>query len=319
MREYSSKLAPLMREYVGFQLASKHWNESSYAVNLSLFDKHCIASFPNSGQLTQAMVDSWCAKRGSENNNSCRSRIYVVVSFVRYLQKRGLTDVQPPMIPRKEPRTYIPHAFTPEELANFFSACDSIPASPSTEEQLSRRITVPVFFRLLYSSGIRTSEARLLRKCNVDLEHGVLNIEYSKGHSQHFAVMHDSMLQLMRDYDKAIGRMYPDRNYFFPGRNGKHHTKNWVRTNFKKMWARDNSSYATAYALRHNYAIENINSWTDDGFDFNNKLLYLSKSMGHSVIESTKYYYSLVPRLAEVLANHTDEDETIPEVCYESY
>lgn len=41
--------------------------------------------------------------------------------------------------------------------------------------------------------------------------------------------------------------------------------------------------------------------------------------MGHSVIESTKYYYSLVPRLADVLADHTDEDEVIPEVPYASY
>jgi hypothetical protein len=61
-----------------------------------------------------------------------------------------------------------------------------------------------------------------------------------------------------------------------------------------------------------------INSWTDDGFGFHQKLHALSKSMGHSVIESTKYYYSLVPRLADVLAEHTNEDETIPEVRYES-
>jgi hypothetical protein len=41
--------------------------------------------------------------------------------------------------------------------------------------------------------------------------------------------------------------------------------------------------------------------------------------MGHSVIESTKYYYALVPRLADVLAEHTNEDEVIPEVPHESY
>jgi len=319
MRDYTSSLSPLMYEYVAFKQASGRWNESSYAVNLSLFDKYCKTNFPNSEQLTQEMVDGWCARRDTENNNSCRSRIYVIVSFVRYLQKRVLTDVRMPVVPRKEPRTYIPHAFTHNELMNFFNACDSIPAPWGTEEQVSRRITVPVFFRLLYSSGIRINEARLLRKSNVDLEHGVLNIEYSKGHPQHFIVLHDSMLQLIRKYDNAAGMLYPDRIYFFPARNGRFHTEKWVPTNFNKMWGRDNSSYATAYALRHNYAIENINSWTDDGFDFNDKLLYLSKSMGHSVIESTKYYYALVPRLANVLASHTDESETIPEVHYESH
>jgi integrase len=92
-----------------------------------------------------------------------------------------------------------------------------------------------------------------------------------------------------------------------------------VSVNFKKFWEKSNSSHAVPYEFRHNYAIENINNWTDDGFEFNQKLHSLSKSMGHSVIESTKYYYSLVPRLADVLASHTDESETIPEVHYESY
>lgn len=159
----------------------------------------------------------------------------------------------------------------------------------------------------------------MLRKSDTDLVDGVLNIEYSKGHNQHFIVMHDSMLKLMQEYDTAIGKLYPNRVHFFPGRDGKCHTRYWVSVNFKKLWSQNNSSSAVPYALRHNYAIENINSWTDDGFEFNKKLHSLSKSMGHTVIESTKYYYSLVPRFATVLAEHTNEDETIPEVHYESY
>jgi hypothetical protein len=50
--------------------------------------------------------------------------------------------------------------------------------------------------------------------------------------------------------------------------------------------------------------------------DFHAKLLYLSKSMGHSVIESTKYYYSLVPGLADILKEKTNDsfNNIIPEV-----
>ena len=317
MREFTSLIAPLMGVYVSYQQASGRWSDS-YAVILGLFDKHCKTNCPGSEKLTQAMVDDWCVKRETESNNSCRRRIYPVVSFIRFLQKRGMTDVKTPTMPRKEPNTYIPHAFTEDELANFFSACDAIPHGPSKQEK-SRRLTLPVFFRLLYSSGIRTNEARLLRRSDVDLGHGVLNIEYSKGHAQHFVVLHDSMLQLMREYDIAIDALYPNRTYFFPVGGGKHHTAAWVQTNFKKMWFQNNSAYAVPYEFRHNYAVENLNSWTDDGFDFNDKLFYLSKSMGHSVVESTKYYYSLVPRLADVLASHTDEDETIPEVRHESH
>jgi integrase len=318
MRELTSFLAPLMRAYVSYQKASGRWNESSYEVMITLFDRHCKKNYPNASELSQEMVSSWCDKRDTETNNSCRSRIYPVVSFIRYLRKRGLTTVMAPVIPRKEPRVYIPHAFTAAELKNFFAACDAIPSTPGTEEQLSRRITVPVFFRLLYSSGIRTNEARLLRRENVDLKHGVLNIQYSKGHAQHYVVLHDSMLSLMRQYDAVISKQYASRTYFFPARNGGFHKRAWVQKNFRQMWSRYNSGRATAYELRHNYAIENINHWTGEGFGFNEKLLYLSKSMGHSVLESTKYYYSLVPGLADVLEAQTDEDAVIPEVDYES-
>jgi hypothetical protein len=64
---------------------------------------------------------------------------------------------------------------------------------------------------------------------------------------------------------------------------------------------------------------DTINRWTDEGFGFDAKLLYLSKSMGHSTLESTKYYYSLVPGMADILEEKTgmDFESIVPEVDYE--
>jgi integrase len=319
MNKFTSFIAPLMEAYVFYQKASGHWNEASYEPNLVLFDRYCRKQHPGATLLSQEMVDGWCHKRDTETNNSCRSRIYVVVSFIRYLKKRGKTDVLEPMIPRKERRTYIPHAFTDVELENFFRACDNLPSASYTQEQRSRRITIPVFFRLLYSSGIRTNEARMLRAEDVDLYHGIINIRYSKGHAQHYVVLHDSMMGLLKKYDVAIRKQYPDRTYFFPARGDAFHSRNWVQKNFRELWDKYNHSHATAYELRHHYAIENINRWTDEGFGFHAKLLYLSKSMGHKRLESTKYYYSLVPGMADILEEKTgmDFESIVPEVDYE--
>lgn len=60
--------------------------------NLRVFDRYCKVNYPDAQELTQEMVESWYTKRGSETNNSCRSRIYVVYSFVKYLSERGLED-----------------------------------------------------------------------------------------------------------------------------------------------------------------------------------------------------------------------------------
>ena len=44
-----------------------------------------------------------------------------------------------------------------------------------------------------------------------------------------------------------------------------------------------NNIYATAYELRHNYAIENINGWIGRGLGEHMKLLALSKVWGIAI------------------------------------
>ena len=318
MREVTSYLAPAIREYTAYQKASGRWNEVSDEVMMR-FDRYCKSDYPDATELVQEMVDGWCRQRETETNNSCRSRIYPVVTFIRYLRKRNQTTINEPIVPRREQSIYIPHAFTETELKNFFDACDNMPNTSKKVERKAARITVPVFFRLLYSSGIRTCDARLLRVDDVDLEHGILNIKYSKGRQQHYIVLHDSMLELMRTYDIAIREYYPDRIYFFPSRDNSFHKRTWVQRYFRIIWNKSNTGRATAYQLRHHYAIENINSWVGEGFEFDAKLVYLSKSMGHGSVESTKGYYSLTPGLADIIKSQTDNDFIIPEVSdYES-
>jgi integrase len=272
--------------------------------------------------LTQEMVDTWCNKRESEVNRSQETRTRVVRLFVDYLRRRGLTDVAPPAKCKPESKTYIPYAFDDDELVRFFHACDSYqPFHFRKKQSILKKFTVPVFFRLLYSTGMRTTEARLLKKDNVDLVHGVIDIQESKGYDQHYVVMHDSMKSLMVKYDQAIAKVLPVREYFFQTSEGTHYTRDWVQDNFRQFWNESNDGTVSpvAYDLRHHYAIININSWLDDGFEFNDKLQYLSKSMGHRSIEATRYYYSIVPRLSDTLTEKTEVgfNLIVPEVSDE--
>lgn len=213
MTEFVSGIAPLIKRFIAFRVASEHWNVTSYEVCMRLFDRYCHHRYPGESILTQQMVDGWCAKRDTESGKSCQTRAYPIIAFVKYLKSRGLTNVNPPKLPKKMRSTYVPHAFSEDELRRFFNGCDTL-SGPLTKQNRIRNISIPVFFRLLYSSGVRTTEARLLRCEDVDLETGVLNIRLSKGYDQHFVVLHDSMLQLMREYDKAIADIFPERTYF---------------------------------------------------------------------------------------------------------
>lgn len=315
MKKYISFLSMQMEEFIHYRRAAGNWN-SSYEENLKLFDAYVAKSFPDNHVLSQDMADGWCAKRESEANNSCRSRIYVIISFIKYLKKRNLTDIDIPKAPRKEKRTYIPHAFTDAELTAFFHECDSLPVYHNSLPNKLHKIIIPVFFRLLFSSGMRTTEARLLKRKDVNLDNGIISIRDSKGDDRHYVVLHDSMTKLMQKYDTAVDRLIPERTCFFPSMHDRPHPRGWVIWNFNTLWNRVNNSDATAYELRHNYAVHNINRWTDTRFDFNDKLLYLSRSMGHRTVEETKRYFSIVPALSEILSEKTEcsMDMIIPEV-----
>lgn len=318
MKAYRSGFSQDIEKFVRYRKASGSWNEYASGQNIMLFDHFCADNYGEDAVLSQEMVDRWCLQRVTETSSSCYTRTLAVREFIDYLRGRGMTEVLTPKAPKLTKRKYIPHAFTEEELTRFFDACDSIVPYKGRRASVLRKLQCPVFFRLLYSSGIRTTEARGLRRGDVDLIHGVLDIRKSKGYDQHYVALHETMTDILTEYDTVINKLQPDRVYFFETMKGGCYGRDWVNDNFKKLWAEANGSAKDRipYDLRHHYAVENISSWEDDSFTFSEKLHYLSKSMGHRWIQSTLYYYSIVPRLADKLQEKTETgfNEIVPEV-----
>ena len=178
MSTFHSGFAGHIEDFIRYRKASGIWN-ATYEKNLLLFDHYCSNTIPPGDPPCQDMIDKWCAKRETELNRACDTRICVIRAFIRYLKDRDLTDVKAPAKLKKEPATYVPHAFTKEELQRFFYECDNIPVNRSLLSKV-RHLTCPVFFRLLYSSGIRTTEARLLRKADFDPIEGLSLIHISE-------------------------------------------------------------------------------------------------------------------------------------------
>lgn len=320
MRDYAFIGAKLMAPYMEYCKTIGIWSEHK-ATCLSSLDAYCSRNWPNANELSQEMVDGWCSKRPTEQINTCIARSKPIRHFLKYQREHGLLILGDPERPSIRLSSYIPHPFSEEELKRFFYLCDCVEFSSNNKRNCRNlQLTIPVFFRLLYSSGMRPIEARQLSRGDVDMNTGVVNIRKSKGGNQHYIVLHDSMRELMNRYDEAISGLYPDREYFFPDHMGRSvHPNYWVERHFKKLWIQVSGAEAVPYAFRHHYAVTNINQWIGEGFDFFDKLVYLSKSMGHCAIESTKGYYSLVPAISSILKEKTEIDfnEIIPEVSYE--
>ena len=312
---FVSRCRQLFEDFVAFQRASQHWCQV-YGYALKSFDLYCKEH--GSGAVpTQADIDGWSMKRESERLASCGKRVAFLAGLCRYTNDTLGTHLKAPDIPTSDGTRPIPHAFTDMELKNPFIACDNIPRERKSKTTLMRQATVPALLRLMYSSGMRAKEVRMLDREDVDLVHGVIDIRRSKGHHEHRVALHPSMLEYLAGYDDFMNSVMPDRKCFFANEKDAYYSSMWLDRNFEHMWYSFNGSHAVPYSLRHHYAIANINSWPAESGSFNKRLVYLSRSMGHATLESTMYYYSYTPAMAEGIV--ADKGETFRNVMSGAY
>lgn len=287
----------------------------------------CSRTYPNDPYLRQEMLDVWRTKRPTENEESHGNRAAYLNKFLVFINDRGggpfRLHTSRPAIHRVEPVL-----ITPEQIRNFFKAVDELPVgrgknvAPRLTESYVRAVELPVFFRLQYSSGARPNELRWLSREDVDLENGIIYLHRTKGYIERIIALHPSMTQLLRQYDNLIREVLPDAKPFFPSVRGDYHSSYWLRVNFRPLWYKynpkpdDGGREVVSYAFRHNYAIENIMNWHQDGYNADKRLVALSRSMGHVYIKSTQYYFHLVPRFADLLEDMEGDcvNGMIPEV-----
>jgi site-specific recombinase XerD len=305
----SSVVSDLLNKYISYKKASNAMGNSTLEC-LRFFNDYCATHHQDATTITENIINGWCDKRITESSESHNKRISPIRSFLRYANGRSWTNVRLPEFLPWSKKQYTPYPFSPEQLQAFFKITDSFKDTKHMSDKVAkiRKIEIPVFYRLLYSTGMRTMEARLLKSGDVDLKNGVINVSQSKGLDQHRIALHRTMWDLLIRYDEAMAALIPDRNYFFPNEYDEPYNRIWESYNFVRMWGLVSNDYARCYDFRSHYAVKNINSWRYTGPEWFDKLLYLSRSMGHRNVSSTCYYYQLVPLFAEQLEELTAEE-----------
>jgi integrase/recombinase XerD len=136
---------------------------------------------------------------------------------------------------------------------------------------------------VIYSAGLRVSEATRLRVSDILSGRGQIRIAGGKGKKDRYTILADKTLQLLRDYH----RVYRPQTWLFPGQApGTHLSTSAARRAFGR--ARENggiTSQATIHTLRHSFATHLL----EDGVD----LRYIQELLGHSSITTTQRYTSV--------------------------
>lgn len=262
------------------------------------FDLFCNEKKLASPSISRDFLALWEEKRPHENETTQYQRISCVRALCRHMHNNGYeapTTFHP--APKKS-QGFVPYIFTKDELKRLFAAVDE--TKPSSSSPL-RHLVMPVLFRLIYTCGLRVSEAVHLKVTDVDLTQGVMAIYAGKENKDRLIGISDSMLDYMRNYKNHPLIKNSLSEYFFPSTDGGFYDTSTIYDYFRRyLFAagiphRGRGKGPRVHDLRHSFAVHVLNKWASEGKDIYTCLPILRAYMGHSRITSTEEYLRLVP------------------------
>lgn len=152
---FTSVLAPYMLDVVEQKRAlGNKYNAGVEA--LSAFDDFCNEQQLRIPAISKELLQKLEKKRPHENETTQCFRISYVRILCKYLHSNGY-DAPCAFHPAPHVnRCFVPYIFTKDEIERLFSAVD---CTKESSESPLRHLVMPVLFRLLYTCGLRVSEA----------------------------------------------------------------------------------------------------------------------------------------------------------------
>jgi site-specific recombinase XerD len=154
---------------------------------------------------------------------------------------------------------------------------------------------------LIYSCGLRISEAVSMKTSQIDSKRMVVHVQAGKGSRDRYVPLPQSTLHLLRRHWKT--HRHPKWLFPAPGRSGTHETQatrplplSSVQTVFKKSLKEVGiQKDAHVHTLRHSYATHLL----EEGVD----IRIISEYLGHRSLDSTLIYTHLTPLLRHGVAD----------------
>src|SRR6266566_4682444 len=251
-------------------------------------------------ELPSSIVRKWLAKKAHESVRTHQQRIIVTRQFSRFLLRLGYSAYVPDStFTARNPSTFVPRMLTDEELRKFFQAVAAL--EPTARSPL-RHLIMPEVFRLLYGCGFRVSEVLKLRVRDVDLNQGIITVRQGKFRKDRLVPPTVALVKRLRKYAAHFEKRPPDA-IFFPGPRGGPFSLGTVYGLFRQLLLQCGISHGgrgkgpRIHDARHQFAVQALRRWYQDGEDLNAKLPLLATYLGHVNLSGTQHYLHLTAEL----------------------
>ena len=175
-------------------------------------------------------------------------------------------------IPRQKKRKTLPEVLTRDEVASILESCQNIKHK--------------AMLTLVYSSGLRVSEAAALKIQHIDSNTMRVFVQDGKGGKDRYTLLSVACLNVLREYWKAYHPKHPDGWLFLGTYKVFHITPEGISDAFNKAVTKAGiSKHVSIHTLRHSFATHLL----EDGAT----LLQIKELLGHASIQSTTIYLHL--------------------------
>ena len=236
---------------------------------------------------------------------NCDRRIYFKFSAwiqLANLMKRSGIECYVPKLPKRPSSDFVPYIFTPTQIEDMLKKADEIRV---------RRFMIttgvmafPCLLRLLYSTGLRISEALSILNEDVHIEQQYIRIRSSKNGCDRLVPICDSMKESLLQYIHYRNRMPIDgisdnKRLLFVKCDGTALSSKTISHYFVDVLTQCGIPYIGGHHgprlhdLRHTYAVHVLAQMARNGTDVYACLPILSTALGHLSLASTEHYVRL--------------------------
>ena len=307
---YSSVLAPYMKHLleikssIGISAQRMKWI-------LKEFDDFANSEQLSDAHITEAFIKKWRDTRTADCGRTIYAKYSVWSQLTRMMSRCGCECFIPRM-PKQPKPDFTPYIFTIKQISDIFNAADSCRLYDI--RMGTALFSIPAILRLLYSTGMRVSEAISVRNMDMHLDEHFIHLRKTKNGSERIVPVCDSLDNILRQYVDYRNRMpvkglsYGDKPLFVKT-DGTMLRPGVVYQNFRKILDMcgiphfGNHNGPRVHDLRHTYAVHTLVQMGHSGMDLYTALPILSTALGHHSLTATEQYVrltcSMYPELEE--------------------
>ena len=241
----------------------------SYTLNAGIFLEYCNRPVEQLGaedirNFLGHLIHVKKSSPGTVNTYSAAIRFLFAVTL-----NRTLNYLQ---IPRQKKRKTLPEVLTREEVLSIIEHCQNIKHK--------------AMLMVVYSSGLRVSEAAALKIQHIDSKSMRVFVECGKGGKDRYTLLSEACLDSLREYWKMYRPKHREGWLFLGTYDVTHITSMGITNAFNKAVKRTTiTKNISIHTLRHAFATHLL----EDGAT----LLQIKELLGHANIQSTTIYLHL--------------------------